>query len=67
MNRDDKPSPEQITALRAIPGEMRLRLAVQLYWSARKLKVAGIRFQHPQWPEERVNAAVTKIFLHARS
>ena len=59
--------PEQIAALRAIPGKTRLRLAEQLYWAARKLKAAGIRYQHPDWPEDRVNAEVTKIFLNARS
>ena len=67
MLRDEQPSPEQIAALRAIPGEKRLRLAEQLYWSARKMKAAGIRYQHPDWPEARVNAEVTKIFLNARS
>ena len=67
MLSDEHPSPEQIAALRAIPGEKRLRLAEQLYWSARKMKAAGIRYQHPDWSEDRVNAEVTKIFLHARS
>jgi hypothetical protein len=67
MLADDGPSREQIAALRAIPGETRLRLAEQLYWCARKIKTAGIRDQHPDWPEERVNAEVTKIFLHART
>jgi hypothetical protein len=67
MRPDEQPSPEQIAALRAIPGDKRLRLAERLYWSARKIKAAGIRYQHPDWPEDRVNAEVTKIFLHARS
>ncbi len=67
MNPSERPSPEQIAALRAIPGEKRLRLAEQLYWSARKMKAAGIRWLHPAWPEERVEAEVTRIFLNARS
>jgi hypothetical protein len=67
MNSGERLSPEQISALRAISGEKRLHLAEQLYWSARKLKAAGIRYQHPDWPEDRVNAEVTRIFLHARS
>jgi len=50
-----------------MPGEERLRLAEQLYWSARKLKRAGLRAQHPDWPEERLNDEVRRIFLHARS
>jgi hypothetical protein len=67
MLRDEQPGPDQIDALRAIPGEKRLQLAEQLYWAARKLKAAGIRYQHPDWPEDRVDAEVTKIFLNART
>jgi hypothetical protein len=67
MLSDDKPSSEQIEALRVISGEKRLRLAVQLYWSARKLKEVAIHSQHPDWPEDRVNAEVTKIFRNART
>ena len=64
---DEQPSPEQITALRSMPGEKRLLLAERLYWSARRMKAAGLRSQHPDWPEDRVNAEVTRIFLHART
>jgi len=64
---DERPSPEQIDALRAISGEDRLNLAEQLYWSARRMKAAGLRSQHPGWSEERINAEVTRIFLRARS
>jgi hypothetical protein len=67
MQRDEQPNPEQMAALRAIPGEERLHLAEQLYWAARGMKAAGVRYQHPDWPEDRVNAEVTKIFLNARS
>ena len=67
MLPDEQASPEQIKILRAMPGERRLRLAELLYWSARKLKFAGVRAQHPDWPEEQVNAEVRRIFLHARS
>jgi hypothetical protein len=67
MLSDEQPSPEQISALRAISGERRLRLAEQLYWMARKMKAAGLRNQHPDWSDERINAEVTELFLHARS
>ncbi len=60
-------SPEQIAILRALPGERRLRLAEQLYWSARKLKLAGLRSQHPDWPVERLNSEVRRIFSNART
>ena len=67
MLPDEQLSPEQITALRALTGVQRLRLAERLYWSARKLKAAGLRHQHPDWPEERVNDEVRRIFSHART
>ncbi len=67
MRPDEQASLEQIDILRAMPGEQRLRLAERLYWSARKLKRAGLRTQHPDWPDERLEAEVRRIFLHART
>ena len=67
MLPDEQASPEQIAILRAMPGERRLRLAERLYWSARKLKIAGLRAQHPDWPEERLKAETLRIFRHART
>jgi hypothetical protein len=31
------------------------------------MKAAGLRAQHPDWPETRVEAEVRQIFSHARS
>ena len=67
MLADEQISPEQITALRAMTGARRLRLAERLYWSARKMKAAGLRQQHPDWPEQRLNEEVRQIFSHART
>jgi len=50
-----------------MPGEQRLRLAERLYWSARKLKSAGLRAQHPDWPRERLERETRRIFLHVRT
>jgi hypothetical protein len=44
-----------------------LRLAERLYWSARKWKIAGLRAQHPDWAQERLDAEARRIFLHART
>ena len=65
MLADEQPGPDQIAALKAMTGEQRLRVAESLYWTARKLKAAGVRAQHPEWPEERVQEEVRRIFLHA--
>jgi hypothetical protein len=67
MLADEQTSPEQFAILRAMLGERRLQLAEMLYWSARKLKAAGVHSRHPDWPEEKVNAEVNRIFLHART
>jgi hypothetical protein len=65
MLADEQTSPEQFALLRAMSGERRLQLAEEMFWLARRLKVAGIRHQHPDWSEEKVIAEVNHIFLHA--
>ncbi len=67
MLTDEQPGAEQIKILRAMTGEERLKMAERLYWSARKMKAAGLRSQHPDWPEERVQEDVQRIFSNARS
>jgi hypothetical protein len=67
MLTDAQSSPEQAAALRAMTGQQRLRLAERLYWSARRMKRAGLRSQHPDWPEQRLNDEVFLIFRHART
>jgi len=56
---------EYIAVLRSMSGEQKLRSAFALYWSARNLKAAALRTQHPEWSEEDVQKRVREIFLHA--
>lgn len=63
---DDDPSPEQVELYRRMPGTRRLKLAEQMFWMARRLKTAGVRHQHPDWPEDKVIAEVNRIFRPAR-
>ena len=65
MLADEQASPEQIAIYRGMSGQQRLKIAEELYWTARRLKAAGVRHQHPDWPEEKVMAEVNRIFLHA--
>lgn len=58
-------SPEYIAALRRMTGAQKLRTAFGLYWSARKVKAARLRQQHPDWTEGQVQQQVREIFLHA--
>jgi len=48
------------------PGK-KLEVAMQLYYSARELKAAGVRADHPDWDEKQVQQAVREAFLYARS
>jgi hypothetical protein len=58
-------SPEYIATLRRMSGAEKLRTAFGLYWSARRVKAARLRQQHPAWTEEQVQQRVKEIFLHA--
>jgi hypothetical protein len=58
---------EQLKIIRAMTPAQRLRLSKELYWTARKLKAAGFRAQHPEWTEERVQAEVRAVFLYGHT
>jgi len=58
---------EQQKILRAMTPTQKLRAAERLYYSARQLKAAALRAQHPDWTEEAIQQAVRQIFLYARS
>ena len=47
--------------------EQKLKAAMRLYWSARRLKAAWLRRQNPDWTEEQVQEKVTEIFKNART
>jgi Rv0078B-related antitoxin len=59
--------PEVKKALQAMTPAQKLRAAERLYWSARQLKAAALRAEHPGWTDEAIRQAVRQIFLHARS
>jgi hypothetical protein len=41
----------------------RLEVAQELYDTAWHLKAAGLRREHPDWPEERVLGKLRRIFV----
>ena len=53
--------------LQAMSPAQKLRAAERLYHSARQLKAAALRAEHPDWTSEAIRQAVRHIFLHARS
>ena len=57
----------QIEIFKKMSAAEKVRLSMRLYWSARRLKAAGLRQQHPDWTEEQVQSKVTEIFTNART
>jgi hypothetical protein len=58
---------EQVGIFQKMEPEKKLRVAQMLYYSARDLKAAGLRAQHPDWTEEKLKDRVREIFLYART
>ena len=47
--------------------EEKLRVALRLYYSARELKSAALRAQHPDLSDGEIQQQVREIFLYART
>lgn len=57
------PEDPQVEIFRRMTPEQKLRAAERLYWSARELKAAWFRHEHPEWTEAQVKKAVRDAFL----
>lgn len=47
--------------------EKKLQLALELYYSARKLKTSSLKTLYPEMTGEEIEKKVREIFLYARS
>ncbi len=45
----------------------KLQLALRLYYSAKQLRAAALRDEHPKWAEKKIQEKVREIFLYART
>jgi hypothetical protein len=52
--------------VQAMSPAQKLRAAERLYHSARQLKAAALRAQHPEWSDEAIRQTVREVFLYAR-
>ena len=59
--------PEQKKIYQTMTPEKKLQVALDLYYSAKELKAAGLKQQHPEWSAERIRQKVREIFLYART
>jgi len=53
--------------LSSLSPAQKLRAAQRMYYSARQLKAAALRAEHPDWTEEAIRRAVREAFLHSRN
>ena len=60
-------TPPEIDILRAMTPEKRLEVAFGLYRTAWECKAAGLRHQHPEWSEKKIQSTVREMFLSADS
>lgn len=58
----NEPEDPQVAIFRRMTPEQKLRAAERLYWSARELKAAWFRHEHPEWTEAEVEKAVRDAF-----
>lgn len=47
--------------------EQKLHVALRLFYSARELKEAALRRDHPDWTEKQMQEKLREIFLNART
>lgn len=62
---EDAPDPEQMRLFSAMTPTERWMVAESLYRTARSLKRAGVRAEHPEWSDEQVLEEVRQQFLRA--
>lgn len=60
-------TPEQVNIYRHMSPARKLELAAEFNQSARALKSAALRAQHPDWSEEDIHRKVRECFLYAAS
>jgi len=56
---------DQKQIIKKLTAEQKIRAALDLYYSARELKAAGLRTMHPGMSKEEIDKKVREIFLYA--
>jgi hypothetical protein len=59
--------PIQLEELRCITTAQKVRMVGALYETGIRLRVAGLRMQHPDWPPERLDFEARRSLLYAGS
>lgn len=59
--------PLQEKIYQSMTPEKKLKIALQIYSSARQLKKAALRHAHPDWTEKELKEKVREFFLYGRT
>jgi hypothetical protein len=59
--------PVQIEGLRRMTPAEKLRMVGDLYHLGIRLRVAGLRLQHPDWPHERLEREARQSLMYVRT
>lgn len=57
--------PVQLEGFKRMTPAQKLRMVAELYESGIRLRVAGLRLAHPDWPEERLDREARRSLLYA--
>jgi hypothetical protein len=57
--------PVQVEGFRRMTAAEKLRMVAQLYEAGIRLRVAGLRMAHPDWPDERLEREARRALLYA--
>ena len=64
-NRGMEIDAEQLRIVQAMTPAQKLRAAWRLFESARELRAAALRAEHPDWTAEQIQAAVRDAIVNA--
>lgn len=57
--------PVQLEGFRRMTPAQKLRMVADLYHAGIRLRMAGLRMTHPDWPEERLEREARRSLLYA--
>jgi hypothetical protein len=57
--------PIQVEGFKRMSAAEKLRMVASLYEAGIRLRVAGLRLAHPDWPRERLEFEARRSLLHA--
>jgi len=62
---DEAIHPIQLEGFRRMTPAEKLRMVAELYHAGIRLRVAGLRMTHPDWPDERLEREARRALLYA--